>query len=175
MCKLNRIIAAALIFANAAAFCLPLRAQVKKSSSKQTPSVFENPSLVKKYQQLITPENLAARLYFLASDFFEGRETGTRGQRLAAEYLASQYQLMGLAPKSNNQAKKLSPAAYFQKFMVYPRNAERNAAGNFGERQQNRFDHVFGGIERRFILFFIRRRKKRERRRGFRRLRHRRR
>jgi hypothetical protein len=120
MNKLKRIIAAALILANAAIFCLPVAAQANKTSKKTTPSVFENPGLVKKYQQTISPETLASRLYFLASDYFEGRETGARGQRLAAQYLASQYRLLGLTPKgTGNQPAPLSPAAYFQSFPVY--------------------------------------------------------
>jgi hypothetical protein len=120
MNKLKRIIAAALILANAAIFCLPVAAQANKTSKKTTPSVFENPGLVKKYQQTISPETLASRLYFLASDYFEGRETAARGQRLAAQYLASQYRLLGLTPKgTGNQPAPLSPAAYFQSFPVY--------------------------------------------------------
>jgi hypothetical protein len=77
------------------------------------------PALVRRYQQTITPEALAARLYFLASDLLEGREATTRGQKLAAHYLASQYRLMGLAPKgSARAADPLSPDAYFQPFAV---------------------------------------------------------
>lgn len=130
MNKIKRITAVALIFINSVIFYLPVQAQsvrktanrssAEKTSVKTTPTVFENPSLVKKYQQLITPENLASRLYFLASDYFEGRETGARGQHLAAQYLASQYRLLGLAPRGSNQsAEKLSPTAYFQPFNVY--------------------------------------------------------
>jgi hypothetical protein len=93
-----------------------------KSSPDATPTVFNKPALVGRYQQTITPEALAARLYFLASDLFEGRETATRGQKLAAQYLASQYRLMGLAPKgTSGQTAPLSPAAYFQPFTVYKR------------------------------------------------------
>jgi hypothetical protein len=116
MNKLKPLIAALLISAYAGLVGFPASAQSKKT----TPSVFENPKLVKKYQQTISPEALAARLFFLASDHFEGRETGTRGQRLAAQYLAAQYRLYGLAPKGSSQsAAKLSPAAYFQPFTVY--------------------------------------------------------
>jgi hypothetical protein len=119
MKKLKRIIAAALILANAGIFCLPASAQSNKTAKKPTPSVFENPALVKKYQQAISPETLASRLYFLASDYFEGRETGARGGRLAAQYLASQYRLLGLAPKGGKSSERLSPAAFFQSFLVY--------------------------------------------------------
>src|SRR5215204_144023 len=109
MCHLKRIFAALLILANVGIFCLPVSAQTNKPAKKTTPSVFENPRLVKKYQQTISPETLASRLYFLASDLLEGRETGARGQRLAAQYLAAQYQLLGLMPKgSGKPAEKLS-------------------------------------------------------------------
>ena len=87
-----------------------------------TPTATGQPALVRRYQQTITPEALAARLYFLASDLFEGRETATRGQKLAAQYLASQYRLLGLAPRGTaGTSDPLSPAAYFQPFTVRKR------------------------------------------------------
>lgn len=93
-----------------------------EASFDMTPTTFSNPALVGRYQQTITPDALASRLYFLASDFFEGRETTTRGQKLAAQYLASQYRLMGLAPKGSvKTVEPLSPASYFQPFTVYKR------------------------------------------------------
>jgi hypothetical protein len=80
-----------------------------------TPTVDENPALVQRYQNLITPELLASHLYFLASDFFEGREAGAPGQRMAAEYLASQYRLMGVTPAGTAQVTDpLAPEAYYQ-------------------------------------------------------------
>lgn len=94
----------------------------RKSSGQATPAAFSKPLLVQRYQQMITPEALSSRLYFLASDSLEGRETTARGQKLAAQYLASQYRLMGLAPKGTvKAADSLSPAAYFQPFNVYKR------------------------------------------------------
>jgi Peptidase family M28/Heavy metal binding domain len=93
-----------------------------QSAGDTTPTVTTQPALVERYQQTITPEALAARLYFLASDLFEGREATTRGQKLAAEYLASQYRQLGLAPKGNAKTTDpLSPSAYFQPFTVYKR------------------------------------------------------
>ena len=93
-----------------------------KSLPDVTPTAFNQPALVGRYQQTITPEALASRLYFLASDSFEGRETTTRGQKLAAQYLASQYRLMGLTPKGSVKGvDPLSPSAYFQPFTVYKR------------------------------------------------------
>lgn len=94
--------------------------RTRAQSASLTPTTLGKPDLVKQYQQSITPAKLASRLYFLASDFFEGRETSARGQKLAAQYLASQYRLMGLEPKGTQKnADPLSPAAYFQPFNVY--------------------------------------------------------
>lgn len=132
MSKLKQTAAVLLIFLNTIIPGLPLQAQTDRSARKEnpraesktplskTPDVFADPKLAAKYQRTISPENLAARLYFLASDFFEGRETGARGQRLAARYLASQYQSMGLAPKGGGKAAgRFSPAGYLQAFSVY--------------------------------------------------------
>lgn len=43
-------------------------------------------------------EAIRAHMTFLASDLLEGRGTGTRGYRIAAEYVAAQYGLYGLEP-----------------------------------------------------------------------------
>ena len=85
--------------------------------SGATPTVFDNPELVKHYQATITAEDLASHLYIFASDYFEGRETTTRGQKLAALYLAAQFRKLGLAPKGNIETTHpYDPEAYFQRF-----------------------------------------------------------
>jgi Zn-dependent M28 family amino/carboxypeptidase len=43
-----------------------------------------------------------AHLRFLASDLLEGRAPATRGGRLAAEYIAAQFQALGLEPAGEN-------------------------------------------------------------------------
>lgn len=47
---------------------------------------------------VITPEAIRAHMRFLADDLLEGRGTGTRGYELAAHYVASQFEQMGLEP-----------------------------------------------------------------------------
>ena len=85
-----------------------------------TPTAFDNPDLVKRYQATITPNELSAHLYFFASDFFEGRETAQRGQKLAAHYLAGQYRRMGLTPKGTVETDNPSaPENYFQPLPLY--------------------------------------------------------
>ncbi len=59
----------------------------------------------------ITSERLGAQLTLIASDEFEGRETSFRGQQLAALYIASQFELMGLQPAGDS-------GSYFQHFPV---------------------------------------------------------
>jgi hypothetical protein len=41
---------------------------------------------------------IAAHMRFLASDLLEGREPGTRGYEIAAEYVAAQFEAVGLKP-----------------------------------------------------------------------------
>ena len=46
----------------------------------------------------ITPDGMRAHIEFLASDALEGRDTGTRGYDVAAQYVASQFLSAGLKP-----------------------------------------------------------------------------
>ncbi|MFT5144920.1 MAG: hypothetical protein ACI80V_002835 [Rhodothermales bacterium] len=87
-----------------------------------TPTADASPDLVRSYQETITPQDLAAHLYFFASDFFEGRETSSRGQKMAAGYLAAQYGRLGLAPAGTAGTDDVrNPAAYLQPFPLYGR------------------------------------------------------
>lgn len=46
---------------------------------------------------------------YLSSDYLEGRETGTRGEKLAAEYIAARFEQLGLQPLGDQ-------GSYFQVF-----------------------------------------------------------
>lgn len=48
------------------------------------------------YVESITQEDLKKHLSILASDEYEGRETGTKGQKMAAEYIANHFKTLGL-------------------------------------------------------------------------------
>ncbi|MFI5280257.1 MAG: M28 family peptidase [Gemmatimonadales bacterium] len=50
----------------------------------------------------LRPEALWGPLHFLASDALEGRGTGARGGNLAAQFIASQFMLMGLSPAGDS-------------------------------------------------------------------------
>ena len=63
----------------------------------------------KKEEKKVT-QHLQQHVKFLSDDRLEGRRTGTTGEKLAAEYIASQFKNIGLAPKGT--------AAYLQPFEV---------------------------------------------------------
>lgn len=46
----------------------------------------------------ITPKDTLAMLNYLASDWMEGRETGSRGYAMAADYVASLFKMWGIKP-----------------------------------------------------------------------------
>jgi Zn-dependent M28 family amino/carboxypeptidase len=60
---------------------------------------------------VIAPAAIEAHMRFLASDLMEGREAGTRGFDLAANYVAAQFRLLGLAPLGDMDG---STRSYFQ-------------------------------------------------------------
>ena len=74
---------------------------------------FSQSNLVKKYAATITLEELTEHLNVLASDEFEGRDTGAKGQKLAAEYIKKQFVNNGLIGPSPSED------PYFQEFNLY--------------------------------------------------------
>lgn len=60
----------------------------------------------------VTPEMLRPHLRFLASDELEGRETGERGQHVAARYIAAMFERYGLTPLGDS-------GTYLQNFHLY--------------------------------------------------------
>jgi hypothetical protein len=101
------------------------QASAPPASAGNTPTVFDQPALVSEYQSTITANELASHLYLLASDLFEGRETTTRGQKLAAHYLASQYRRMGLSPKGTAASEEDVLGAYLQPFPVFSQRLQK--------------------------------------------------
>jgi hypothetical protein len=54
------------------------------------------PTVSEAYAKTVTAEDLRAHLTVLASDEYEGRETGTEGQQKAAQYIADHFKSLGL-------------------------------------------------------------------------------
>lgn len=66
----------------------------------------------KKFAKTISKGDLEKHLTFLASDSLEGRETGERGQKIAADYIANHFQSLGLEAVMMKGTEK----SYFQPF-----------------------------------------------------------
>ncbi|HEU4788827.1 MAG TPA: M28 family peptidase, partial [Flavobacterium sp.] len=82
----------------------------KKVSNNDDPTKFMN---------TITADKLKTRLYIVASDEMEGRDTGSKGQKKAGNYLISQYKKSKISyPKGATSYYQQIPAAYL--------NAKRN-------------------------------------------------
>src|ERR1700744_3122369 len=60
----------------------------------------QNPTAVK-YGNIITPELAKQHLSIIASDAFEGRETGKPGADKAPHYIADEFKSLGLQPIVN--------------------------------------------------------------------------
>src|SRR5690348_1289285 len=67
-----------------------------------TTSSTEMPAAVKTAISLFRADAIAAHDKFLASDLLEGRGPGTRGDAIAEEYIASEFQSYGLKPGGEN-------------------------------------------------------------------------
>src|SRR5258706_5349269 len=68
-------------------------------------------AIAKKYGRQITPADLKEYLSIIASDALEGRETGTRGQKMAAAFIADSYSENALTPPVKG--------GYYQPFDLY--------------------------------------------------------
>jgi len=67
--------------------------------------------VMQKYGNQITPASLKENLSILASDAFEGRETGKRGQKIAAAFIRAHFEELGLAGPVNG--------SYYQPVELY--------------------------------------------------------
>ncbi|PCJ85987.1 MAG: peptidase M28 [Flavobacteriales bacterium] len=70
-------------------------------------SFSQKDSLAIKYAKTITADELSKHLHVLASDEYEGRETGRKGQKMAAEYIKKHFENIGIPPVNGS---------YYQEF-----------------------------------------------------------
>lgn len=85
------------------------------SSQKKQPENQQENSTVSAitYAESITVEELKEYLYEIASDEYEGRDTGEEGQKKAADYLVSYYQDNKIAPGNGDTYLQEIPSSYF--------------------------------------------------------------
>ena len=91
-------------------FTATIQAQLAPELSAKSPDfpILTATESAAPYAATITAEDLRSYLTVLASDDFEGRETGTEGQRKAADFIAAHFDKLGL-PKVGDDG------TYFQK------------------------------------------------------------
>lgn len=90
-----------------------------------------------KYANTITPEQMRVKLTILASDDFQGRETGTEGQKKASAYLENFYKEIGLQGPANG--------TYRQKFSMYQSDWSDVYIKGKGGKKMNGVDFIFSG------------------------------
>ncbi len=85
-------------FAIAALFTTAIHAQLAPELAVKSPDfpILTATESAAPFAATITAEDLRSYLTVLASDEFEGRETGTEGQRKAADFIAAHFEKLGL-------------------------------------------------------------------------------
>lgn len=89
------------------------------------------------YSKLISPGDLKENLSILASDALEGRETGKRGQKMAAAFIGYQFEELGLHPPVNG--------SYYQPFTLFQSVQGEVYLTAGGNRYKNFQDIVYYG------------------------------
>ncbi len=92
----------------------------------------------------IRPDGIRAQMAYLSDDLLEGRRTGTRGYMLAAKYVATQFEELGLKPAGDS-------GTYFQRIRFRQIELDRDKTSMVlkvdGKEQTLRFgdDFIAGG------------------------------
>lgn len=84
----------------ASALALVLLAGCQRSEAPQSPATVPAPAPAPSHTfgPEISAEDLAHHVQVLASDDFEGRAPGGRGEQLTVDYISGQFQRLGLQP-----------------------------------------------------------------------------
>ncbi len=72
------------------------------AQSPSVPAIPGLPPAARAAAASIDPHKIGAHVRFLSLDLLEGRGPGTRGAELAAQYIATQFELAGLKPAGDN-------------------------------------------------------------------------
>jgi hypothetical protein len=143
-------------------------------------TVFSQTDTAQKYAGVITGENLKKHLAIIAGDEFEGRETGTEGQRKAATYIEGQFKAMGLkTPETLNGYQQYYPlyqdslvstdlkinttAAVFGQDFISPMNTNETGAFKgkkivfvgYGIDNEKYSDYTGLDVKGKIVLFFL--------------------
>ena len=100
-------------------------------------------NIIDRYAGTITKEDLKDYLSILSSDALEGRETGTRGQKMAAAFIKSHFTEIGLQPGVGN----LNPPQYFQDVPLEISSPGETYLVVNGQRKENFHEVIYYGTQ----------------------------
>ncbi len=87
------------------------KTEIKSTNTTESSTITD---LVVNYASSISADDIRKHMYIYAGDAMEGRMTGSKGQKLASEYLRNFYQDQGIAsPIEENNYYQNIPAEYF--------------------------------------------------------------
>src|SRR4051794_18220118 len=92
--------------------CLVAASVLARAQQPAVPDVSGLPEAARTAAASIDPEKIRAHVRFLSLDLLEGRGPGTRGDKLAAEYIATQLALEGVQPAGDSHT-------WFQRVPLY--------------------------------------------------------
>src|SRR5882762_9470474 len=101
--------------------------------SRDSVLIAQENEIAKNYGSQITPADLKEYLSIIASDALEGRNTGTRGQKMAAAFIADFYDEIGLTPPVNG--------GHYQPFELYSSSVE-NAYVKIGALRYDNYGDI---------------------------------
>ena len=95
------------------------------------------------YADKISAKRIKQDVYKLSSDLMEGRETGKKGQKLAAQYIYKQFADAML----QNNSEKFDSLGYFQKFIIYKQKSDQAIIISNGKKLKNSNDLLISGLK----------------------------
>lgn len=100
--------------------CVTKTIPQSSGNTSQLPATASQSEAAAKYAATITAADLSKHLHIIASDEYEGRDTGEKGQKMAAAYIAKEFKEDGLIGPVTSS----STSPYYQTF-----NLEKSAWG----------------------------------------------
>jgi Zn-dependent M28 family amino/carboxypeptidase len=109
-----------------------------RAQQSSVPAIPGLPPAARSAADSIDSEKIRAHVRFLSLDLLEGRGPGTRGDQLAAEYIATQFALNGLQPAGDS-------GSYFQKVpLMAVHTVEDKTKFSFSPRNGPAIDLAYG-------------------------------
>ncbi len=101
-------------------------------------------ALARQYAATITAEDLSRHLHIIAADSMQGRDTGSEGQKMAADYIASQFFDSNLKPVVRSED---GVEGYYQEFELVRKTPGIAYIETGTQRRVNGQDFIVQGVQ----------------------------